>query len=228
MPPADHAAIVAFAKDFSGGDAALVERVRRMAADPPTDIETLGFYGAEDGPPANRLFLATVNLLDGAGKLSSAEDKYTFEIFALWQEAGVIDAATLPPIAKAVFGPLIAGDGPDEGEAQAYRDLVWMHYARATRELEQHIADRGRVLLSIDATDGDTMLFAVVTPDVGDRWRDKALSESAGYRAGVRSPMWDRFWAHLRYSGRGMIADEGREGLPPGTPKRVEAIPFAE
>lgn len=230
MPPEEYAAIIAFATDFSGNDASLVERVRRMASNPPTDLETIGFYGAEDNPPRTRLFLATVNLLDNAEKFASVEDKYTTEIFTIWQDSGIIDAKTLPPMAKAVFGPLIDGRHETlEGKAvRAYRNLVWNHYAQATEELERHIAERGKILLSIDATDGDTMLFALVSPEAAARWRDRALSEHAGYRAGVRAPMWDRFWAHLSYSARGTIADEDHQGIPSGTRKRVEAIPFAE
>lgn len=77
------------------------------------------------------------------------------------------------PVAKAVFGPLIIGERPS-GEIGRYHDLVWEQYASATKELERYMADRGRVLLSIDATDGDKMLFALVPPDVTTRWRDKS------------------------------------------------------
>lgn len=227
MPPEDYADIITFASDFSGNDASIVEKVRQMAVNPPTDLETIGFYGGEDSPPRHRLFLATVNLLDNAQKLHSVEDKYTAEIFSIWQDDGIIDEKTLPPVAKAVFGPLIVGEEPPEG-VEHYRDLVWKQYAQATSDLERYIADRGRVLLSVDATDGDTMLFALVAPDIAARWRDKALSEHEGYRAGVRSPMWDRFWVYLNYSTRGLMAEEDRKGLPPGTHERTDSIPLAQ
>lgn len=227
MPAEDYADIIAFASDFSGNDAAIVDKVRQMAANPPTDLETIGFYGAEDYPERHRLYLATVSLLDNAQKLYSAEDKYTAEIFSIWQDDGIIDEKTLPAAAKAVFGPLITGVEP-QGGVQQYHGVVWEKYAEATKELENTIADNGRVLLSIDATDGDTMLFALVAPDIAERWRDKALSEHQGYYAGVRSPMWDRFWIYLNYSTRGMIAPEDRKGIPPGTAERADAIPFAK
>jgi hypothetical protein len=226
----NHARIVDFAIAFSGDDAALVEQVRRMAANPPTDLKTIGFYGAQNNPPRHRLFLATVSLLDNAGKLSSVEDKYTAEIFATWAASGVIDASTLSPVAKAVFGPLIdarLGTGEDVVDP-VYRDMVWSRYAQATEELERHVAERGRVLLSVDATGGDTMFFAVVTPEIAERWRDRALSEHEGYRSGVRSPMWDRFWNHLCYSVGEAIEDRSRKGYPPGTRRRVETISFIE
>jgi len=221
--------VVAFARDFSGGDAAIVETVERFVADPPTDLPTIGFYGAERHPAQTRVFLATVTLLGNSGKLDSVEDKYTYELLWNWSEAGVIDPATLPPAAKAVFGPIFdeAIEESDDEAGAAYRALAWDSYAKATQELEEHIAARGRVPLSVDATDGDTMYFALVAPDVAERWRDKALSEHQGYRAGVRSPMWDRFWDHLAYAARGVLVEEDREGYPPGTRLRDEAIPFA-
>ncbi|MDP9837156.1 hypothetical protein J2T09_001908 [Neorhizobium huautlense] len=227
MPAEDYADIIAFASDFSGNDAAIIDKVRQMAADPPTDIETIGFYGAEDYPPRHRLFLATVSLLDNAQKLYSVEDKYTAEIFSIWQDDNVISEKTLPDAARIVFGPLIIGEQPP-GDIKDYHRVVWEKYAEATRELEKTIADDGRVLLSVDATDGDTMLFALVSPEIAERWRDKALSEHEGYYAGVRSPMWGRFWDYLNYSTRGMMAPEDRRGIPPGTLERADALPFAK
>lgn len=227
MPTDDYAAIIAFASDFSDDDPAIVKRVRDMSANPPSDEETIGFHGAENYPARHRLFLATVSLLDNANKLHSVEDKYSAEIFSIWEEMGAIDASKLGPAARAVFGPLMAGEQPP-GPISDYHDLVWSQYAMATKELEQTMKDRGKVLLSIDATDGDTLFFALVSPEIADRWRDKALSEDGRYRAGVRSPTWDRLWHYLNYSARGMIADENRKGLPPGISQRNDTIPFAK
>ncbi|MGY8668164.1 hypothetical protein Q3C01_38170 [Bradyrhizobium sp. UFLA05-109] len=224
--------ILSFARDFSGDDAAIMAQVEAWIADPPVGPETVGFYGAEDYEPTTRSFLATATLLDGQGKLCSAEDKYLNEIFGRWRNQGAIDPTALPPAVKAVFGPCITPEGienlSDENSVSAYRKTVWSLYAQATEELEQHIGSRGRVLLSIDATDGDTMFFALVTPEIAQRWRDKALSEQDGYRAGVRSPMWDRFWDHMGYALGPYWATEDHEGYPPGIRLRNETIPFAE
>jgi hypothetical protein len=224
--------IVCFARDFSGDDAAIIAQVETWVADPPQGAETIGFYGANGYEPRTRCFLATVVLLDREGRIFSAEDKYLFEIFVRWRDEGVIDPTALAPALKAVFGPWIAREGgetfSDEGSVSAYRETVWSLYAEATKELEQHIASRGRVLLSIDATDGDTMYFALVTPPAAQRWRDKALSEQDGYRAGVRSPMWDRFWDHMGSALGPLWATEDHEGYPPGIRLRNETIPFAE
>lgn len=227
MSNEDYADIIAFASDFSGRDAAIVERVKEMAAHPPTDMETIGFYSGDEYPSRARLFLATVNLLDAKEKLYSVEDKYASEIFSIWQEKGVIQEDELPPLAKSVFGPLLGGEQPS-GKIEDYQDFVWNNYAHATRELEKYFAERGRVLLSIDATEGDTMFFALVPADIAERWRDRALAEYEQYTGGVRSPMWDRFWVYLNYSTHGLMGDESRKDLPPGTAKRVDAIPFAK
>jgi hypothetical protein len=100
-------------------------------------------------------------------------------------------------------------------------------YAKATEEIERHIALRGRVLLCIDATDSDTMFFARMKPDIAQRWLDKALSEQVGYRAGVRSPMWDRFWVHMAYGARGAWPAKDQSHSPE-TRLRSAVIPFAE
>ena len=221
--------LAAFARDFSGNDPAIVGAARAFADNPPSDPETVGFYGSEDYPADMRAFLATVSLLDDAEKLYAIEDKYSQEIFQLWAEDGTIDPAQLPPAAKAVFGPLMSGGiDPDDPAVAAYRQTVWNSYARAAVELEQHILERGKALLSVDATEGDTMFFALVPPEIAERWRDTALAEVGGYRSGVRAPMGDRFWDHLSYAVGDALASGDVEGYPPGTRLRRDSIPFAE
>jgi hypothetical protein len=223
--------VIAFARDFSGNDATIMAKVAAYVAEPPSDLPTIGFYGAEDYSARERLFLATVTLLDDSGKLDSVEDKYTLELLWRWRDTGVIDRANLPSAAAAVFGPILDVRAPDwfTHGWSTYRRLVWNSYAEATRELEAHIARRGKVLLSIDATGGDTMFFALVEPGIATKWRNKALSEHDGHRAGVRAPMWDVFWGHLCYSIDGAVG-HGKEfeGYPPGTQLRDNAIPFAD
>ncbi len=223
--------VLAFARDFSADDAAIMTQAKSWVDDPPTDAKSIGFYGSDGYEPRTRLFLATVSLLADKGKIYSVEDKYTFEILHCWRDEGVIDPATLPSAAKAVFGPLMGEEIPDfddEAVTAAYRKTVESSYAKATEEIEQYIASRGRVLLSVDATDGDTMFFALVKPDIAQRWRDKALSEQDGYRAGVRSPMWDRFYVHMAGATDDLWPAEDEEGYPPGTRWRGNMIPFAE
>lgn len=225
--------IVAFARDFSGDDAAIMTQVKSWVVAPPTDARAIGFHGSDSYEPRTRLFLATVHLLSDKGKIYSVEDKYTYEILDRWGDEGVIDPATLPSAAKAVFGPFMGQEMPDfddDAVAELYRKTVKSSYAKATEEIEQDIASRGRVLLSVDATNDDTMFFALVEPDIATRWRNKALSEQDGYRAGVRSPMWDRFYTHMAYAVPDDVwaAEDQEESYPPGTRLRSDVIPFAE
>jgi hypothetical protein len=106
------------------------------------------------------------------------------------------------------------------------RQAVESSYAKATEEIEAHIPSRGRVLLSVDATNGDTMFFAPVKPDIAPRWRDKASSEQDVCRAGVCSSM-DRFSVHTACAARGMSAAKD-QSHPPGTRLRSDVIPFTE
>jgi hypothetical protein len=47
--------------------------------------------------------------------------------------------------------------GATEATAAADRNTVESSYATPTEKIEEHIASRGRVLLSVDATDGGTI-----------------------------------------------------------------------
>jgi hypothetical protein len=220
--------ITAFARDFSRNDETLVDEVRTWLAKPPIDEKAIGFYGSEEYAPRTRVFLATVSLLDKRHLIDSVEDKYTVELFWRWCDKGVIDVAALPPAARAVFGPLVRDKaGITMASMDDYIKACWASYAKATEELEQQITTRGKVLLSIDATEGDTMFFALVEPHIAARWKDKALSDEDGYYAGVRLPMWDRFWDHLTYFSK-LVNEPDFRGYPPGTRRREIRLPFAE
>ena len=220
--------IVAFARDFSNHDEAIVAEVQGYVADAPTDEEIIGFYGSENYAEQTRSFLATVTLLDNKRLLDAVEDKYTQEILAAWRSRGVIDVATLPTAANAVFGPMLDPKLiPPGNSPESYWKDCWTLYGKATEELEQHMAARGKVLLSIDVTEGDTLFFALVDADTAARWRGKALCVEDGYYSGVRPPMWDRFWDHLSYFYI-QLADADMRGYPPGTRVREPVLPFAE
>ena len=226
----DEDPIIRFARDFSGNDAELIARVAAFQSEPPTTMEEIGFYGAEENGPRTRFYLGTVNLLGLAGHLQEIEDKYTFEILHRWRDEGLVQPADFPPEADALFGTILdaqrmaAAVASPESQA-TFRAGIWPIYAVATAQLEAHIAARGRTLLSVDATQGDTLFFALVDEPLAARWRDKALCEEAGYRSGVRSVMWDRFWPHLLAS-LGLATVEDYSRLPPGVAIRSDAIPF--
>jgi hypothetical protein len=219
--------LLTFARDFSNNDDAIVATVRGYLTEPPTEEKVIGFYGSDVYAPRTRVYLATVSLLDRKKLLDAVEDKYTLELLQQWRDDGVIDVAALPPAAKATFGPMLDAHLISTTPIEQFRKDLWAHYAQATEELEQQIAARGKVLLSIDATDGDTLFFARVDADVAARWRGKALSAEDGYYAGVRPPMWDRFWDHLTYFSD-VLNEPGQSGYPPGTRRREANLPFAE
>jgi len=216
--------ILAFARDFSNNDEAIVSEVQGYIDQPPTDGKVIDFHGLRNADATTRTFLATVQRLRARGWLSSVEDKYTFEIVKAWQSKGWI-APLLPPAVKAVFGPFLDPDLVDpKFSFDGYSRDLWAHYADATKEIEQSFWSHGKVLLSIDATDGDTLFFAAVAPDVAARWCDKALCAWQGYYAGVRRPMWDCFYAHLVYA---LQLAPMQEGYPLGISLREDVLPFA-
>jgi hypothetical protein len=113
--------VIAFSRDFSGDDAAIMTRVKSWVADPPTDDKTIGVVNPGSYRPRTRLFLATVNLLTDKGKIYVVEDTFIHEIFWWWRDEGAVDPATLPSAAKAVFGPWMGEDIP--GAASKAADL---------------------------------------------------------------------------------------------------------
>lgn len=218
--------IVAFARDFSDDDPDVVAMVERFVVDPPIDPEVLGFYGSEKLPPRARAFQAAVTLLENKGKLIPSEDKYSHEFVRYLAQEGHVVLADLPPAARRVFELLDSMAGQS---AASQRDLeeIYANYAPATQALEDYLAQRGKVLLSVDPTEGDTMFFALVSPSVAERWRDRALGEWPKYESGIRSPMWDRYWANLTYAVPA-LDDPKLPGVPPGTRAQVKDLPAAD
>ena len=91
-----------------------------------------------------------------------------------------------------------------------------------------HFAAGGGTLLSVDATDGDTLHFALVPREVAERWRNVRLSEHGDYTPGIRDPLWDRFWHMLIYALRlPSVGDGSTPALPPGTRERTGDVPLA-
>jgi hypothetical protein len=70
------------------------------------------------------------------------------------------------------------------------------------------------------------MFFIGLAPLVAERWQERAFSDHDGYRAGLRLPMWDRFWDHLSVSLRHLVVENGQSAYPPGTRPRDRAIPL--
>ena len=220
--------LIAFATDLSSpNDTELMRQVANFATSPPTTREEIGFYGLENAAPRTRAFLATVSLLTERGYIQSVEDKYTYDILGEWQRDKLIDVDALPVAGRGVFGPIAKMDFPENKKKnEDYSRFVWENYGQATRELEQQIALSGRLLMSVDATSGDTLYFVVIKPEIAERWQDRAFSNEAGYQAGLRPAMWDRFFDHLDNALPGLLYTPERSGLPPGTPTRKADLPM--
>jgi hypothetical protein len=219
--------LMAFASDLSGDNADVLAATAAVIATPPTTVETIGFYGAANWPARTRTYLGVVTVLARQKLIEEIEDKETWEQIGRWQTAGLIDVEALPPSGRGVFEPMAKARFEEDAVKQAaYRRFVLDNYAQATRDLEDQIARGGKRLMSLDATSGDTMFFIRLSPSVAERWQERAFSDHEGYRAGLRQPMWDRFWDHLGASLRHLVVEDGQSGYPPGTRLRDRAIPL--
>jgi hypothetical protein len=212
--------LIEFARDFSGNDPVVLEKVKRYIANAPTKIEEVGFYGSDgDTPqPERRQWLATVSALADAGHLTPSEDKYSNELVPVLAQNGQIDLAAMPAKIRLFWHDV--GEGDSDLSERAFRKMAWETYGQATNVIEAQLAARGKALLSIDVTDGDTMYFAVVDKAVADRWLNTGFGNSAAYDGGIREPMWDRYWFFLAYSVGSMLVDSSKTELPPGTRDR--------
>lgn len=219
--------LLEFARDFSGNDPVVMEKVSRFIETPPTKIEDVGFYGSDGDPPARRQWLATVSALADAGHLTSSEDKYSNEFVHVLVQVGKIDLATMPANIRRFWTGI--GGGDSDLSDRAFAKLAWEIYADATQAVEAQLAARGKALMSIDATGGDTMYFAVIDKALADKWRGTGFGNFENYDGGVRDPMWDRYWSFLEYA-IGLPVIVGRETFPPGTRLRAAAgklMPYA-
>jgi hypothetical protein len=210
--------LIEFARDFSGNDPVVMKKVERFVETAPTKIEDIGFYGSGDDAPEYRKWLATVSALEDAGHLIPSEDKYSNEFVHVLAQNGKIDINVMPAKVKQFWNDVLGGDS-DLGQ-RAFRKIAWEIYAEATRAVEAQLAARGKALLSIDATDGDTMYFAIVDKAVADKWRGTGFGNFTAYDGGIREPMWDRYWFFLAYSVGSKLVDGNKMALPPGIRER--------
>jgi hypothetical protein len=215
--------LLAFASDVSGGDAEVVKAVRRWLEAPPTAPEEIGFYGdADSTPSAWRQWLATVSLLARRDHIMGFEDKYCDELLDVLENRGLLAFDDLPTDAQAVWS--IIADGFDcdaDGQPHpAQLETLWHGYAAAAAAAEQAVRAGGKVLVSIDATDGDTMFFAALAPEVAERWIGTGFAaveaDGSGHAAGVRAPQWGRLWDNLLYALDDIPEEFEARGWPPG------------
>jgi hypothetical protein len=202
-----------------------VKAVRGWLEVPPQTSEEIGFYGDPDAMPvAWRQWLATVSLLAERGIVTGFEDKYSDEIAAVWEQQGLFAAADLPSEAQQVWSMILDGfDYDDDGEPEAAQlEILWNGYAGAAAAIEAAVREGGKVLVTIDATEGDTLFFAALDPAVAERWIGTGFAVLEGpdfrYEIGVRPPRWDRLWEHLLYAIEDVPEAFEERGVPPGLP----------
>jgi hypothetical protein len=223
--PEPELSLVAFARDFSNNDKTVVDQVAQFVAAPPNDDETVGFHESSALPAETRAWLATVNLLSDKNHIMPSEDKYCQEVFAIWADEGWLTVDALPVEAKDIlrtFRDETATDG-DERKYRSFRKVLWQNFAALTEAVEESFRAKGLALLSIDASDGDTMFYAVVNAEIAKRWQGKSFNpvSTTAYIGGIRPPMWDRYWAHLSYAmGPMIVGPENQTGVPPETRQR--------
>jgi len=188
--------LVAFARDLSGGDAAVVKAVSKLVANPPSKVL------ADKADRVERAWPATINVLNKANFVEAFEDKYSNEAISIWIRDRRFDPALMPRPARELWTAVEERDiGETPTEQLAFGKRLWAGYADAVAALEAAIAAKGKRLISLDWSSEDTMIFAFVTPEVADRWTGSAFGTSecfySGFPCGVHRPMWDRYWEFL-------------------------------
>lgn len=215
--------LLAFASDVSQGDPKVLKAVRKWLETPPQTPEEIGFYGDPDAMPEGwRQWLATVSLLAERRYITGFEDKYSDEVVAVWEQQGLLDFDSMPQDAQAFWSMIIDGLDTDDDDAPFPEALetLWSGYAAAAAAVEAAVRAKGKVLVSIDATEGDTLFFAALAPEVAERWIGTGFAVLEGpdlrYEVGVRPPRWDRLWEHLLYALEDVPDDFAERGTPPG------------
>ena len=130
----------------------------------------------------------------------SVEDKYVYEILALWTAPGRLDE--LPAAFRDIFPDWfgVEPEADDEDAAEEFRQKLTASFTAGVSAVEKAFEATGEPLLSLDTGSSDTMVFIQATPEP-DRWRDVKLGESHdGEPLAVRSPMWNVLWANISYS----------------------------
>ena len=186
--------LLAFSSDVSGDDPDLMAKVSQRVASPPTTLEEIGFYGAENASPEERAFRSTVFALSTAGFILGFEDKYIHEMPILLGDNGWIDPDFAQQADRQItsVGEKYETDTPEEINEYA-RSIFSDHVAL----IERGIAATKTRLLYIDVPLGDTFHLVRVSPDVADKWRNTLFLKTANERFAVTAPQWDAYWIFL-------------------------------
>lgn len=194
-------ALLAVASDLSRGDAGVIAKVEAALANPPRTTEEVGYYVTEKNTPFENCFRKLVSLLAETPYAMSVEDKYVYEILALWTAPGRLDQ--LPAAFRDMFPDWfgVEPEAEDEDAAEETRQKLTANFVAGVSAVEKAFEATGEPLLSFDTGSSDTMVFIQATPEAADRWRNVKLGESHdGEPLAVRSPMWNVLWGNISYS----------------------------
>ena len=198
-------ALLRLAHDFSRSDQKVIRAVKAAIANPPHTTEEVGFYVSGDENDFENCFRKLCSLLEDHEHALGVEDKYCFDIFEQWVDAGVIEQLPAALFKAIPLDETFGDSGPEE-----FAGNLRKYFPTAARELEAAFAVRGVPLLSLDTNGGDTLLFITPELEAAERWRDVELGQTHdGGILAVRSPMWQKFWRYIGY------ASGSKVGKPP-------------
>jgi len=207
LPEAQRALFLEFAADVSSEEADVMRIARQLVETPPTTLETIGFYGMADAPPAERALRGIISLLDARGHLISIEDKYVYELPAVLTQRGNLTGVALGSDLDVLgfFADVDPETGPAPEDWQAFRSWFPDH----VQALDVGVAATGHALLSLTLPLGDTLYFWAPTPEVAARWRGRALYIGADslqhnqellVTMAVSAPDWRSYWDFMTYA----------------------------
>ena len=205
MDTLQQTALLRLAHDLSRGDQKVIHAMKAAIADPPHTTEDVGFYVSGSENAFENCFRKLCSLLEDREHAVGVEDKYCFDIFEQWLDAGLLERLPTALLKAIPLDETFGDAGPEE-----FAGNLRKFFPNAARELEAAFAGRGTPLLSLDTNGGDTLLFITPEPEAAERWRDVELGQTHdGGTLAVRSPMWHKFWRYIGY------ASGSKVGKPP-------------
>ena len=206
LPKAQRDLFMAFARDVSGDDSALMSAARKLVETPPITLEGIGFYSQEAAPAAERSLRGIISRLTDQGYLISNEDKYIHYLFKTLMEANLADPGDEADLFDlSVFFNKVDWDNGERPDWAAFKELFPHH----TAALERAVVRKGFVLLSVRVPLGDTLYFWAAPPEVAKRWQNVALYAGVNTQKYAREPFvtftvtqpdWQSYWLFLTYA----------------------------
>ncbi len=196
-----------FARDVSGNDPQVMATARDLIETPPTTLETIGYYGLEDAPAAERTLRGIISLLDARGHLLGIEDKYVNEMPLVLEQQGLADFAGDPlrDVMTLFPGDIDPETGPSADQWRAFRKGFGGH----VRAIEAAMARKGHVLMSLDLPLGDTLHLWCASPAMAEKWRGQVLYFGRNtldrryfstVTVAVTDAAWNDYWGFLTYA----------------------------